>query len=122
MRKRTFLLLLAIGMQYICVQSTAYSQTSLATKANKVSATPTPGNPYLPLWEHIPDGEPYVFDDPDCPGKQRVYIYGSHDSRLTDYCGHELVLWSASTDSLWNWRYEGGNPSSENRQQRQFAQ
>ena len=107
MRKRTFLLCLAIGMQYISVQSTTYSPTSLATKDNKATETPTPGNPYLPLWEHIPDGEPYVFEDPDCPGKQRVYIYGSHDSRLTDYCGHELVLWSASTDSLWNWRYEG---------------
>ena len=34
----------------------------------------TPGNPYMPLWEHIPDGEPYVFDDPDNPGKQRVYV------------------------------------------------
>lgn len=29
-------------------------------------------NPYLPSWEYIPDGEPYVFND-------RVYIYGSHD-------------------------------------------
>ena len=36
-------------------------------------------NPYLPLWEFIPDGEPYVFEDPDNPGKYRVYIYGSHD-------------------------------------------
>jgi len=26
-------------------------------------------NPYLPSWEYIPDGEPYVFGD-------RVYIYG----------------------------------------------
>mgnify|MGYP003564311599 CR=1 FL=1 len=25
----------------------------------------TVGNPYLPLWEHIPDGEPYIFEDPD---------------------------------------------------------
>lgn len=25
-------------------------------------------NPYLPLWEYIPDGEPYVFEDPDCQG------------------------------------------------------
>ena len=24
-------------------------------------ALTTVGNPYLPLWEHIPDGEPYVF-------------------------------------------------------------
>ena len=29
-------------------------------------------NPYLPLWEHIPDGEPYVFEDPDNPGEYRV--------------------------------------------------
>ena len=67
----------------------------------------TVGNPYLPLWEHIPDGEPYVFEDPDQPGKQRVYIYGSHDSRITDYCGRELVVWSASVDSLNHWRYDG---------------
>ena len=67
----------------------------------------TVGNPYLPLWEHIPDGEPYVFEDPDNPGKERVYIYGSHDSRITDYCGMELVVWSASTDDLNHWRYDG---------------
>ena len=41
-------------------------------------------NPYLPSWEYIPDGEPYVFGD-------RVYIYGSHDIQ----------------DDLGNWRYEG---------------
>ena len=67
----------------------------------------TVGNPYLPLWEHIPDGEPYVFEAPDQPGKYRVYIYGSHDSRITDYCGREQVVWSASVDSLNNWRYDG---------------
>ena len=32
----------------------------------------TQGNPFLPLWEHIPDGEPYVFEDPDNAGKYRV--------------------------------------------------
>lgn len=64
-------------------------------------------NPYLPLWEYIPDGEPYVFDDPDVPGKKRVYVYGSHDMRVTDYCGLDLVTWSASVDSLDKWRYDG---------------
>lgn len=64
-------------------------------------------NPYLPLWEHIPDGEPYVFEDPDKPGEYRAYIYGSHDSRVTDYCGKELVVWSASVDDLTDWRYDG---------------
>ena len=64
-------------------------------------------NPYLPMWEYIPDGEPYVFDDPDSPGKKRIYIYGSHDSMITGYCGRELVTWSASVDSLDRWRYDG---------------
>lgn len=64
-------------------------------------------NPYLPLWEHIPDGEPYLFDDPDVPGKKRVYIYGSHDMLRTMYCGTDLVVWSASPDSLDSWRYDG---------------
>lgn len=58
-------------------------------------------NPYLPSWEYIPDGEPYVFGD-------RVYVYGSHDL----YNGHvfclgDYVCWSAPIDDLGNWRYEG---------------
>lgn len=64
-------------------------------------------NPYLPLWEHIPDGEPYLFEDPDRPGKYRVYIYGSHDIERSDYCGRNQVVWSADTDSLDNWRFDG---------------
>lgn len=64
-------------------------------------------NPYLPLWEHIPDGEPYVFEDPDRPGEYRVYIYGSHDSLKENYCGREQVVWSAPVDDLCNWRYDG---------------
>lgn len=73
-----------------------------------VAATNAMGaNPILPLWEHIPDGEPYVFDDPDCPGKKRVYLYGSHDMLKTMYCGTDLVVWSADPDSLGQWRYDG---------------
>jgi hypothetical protein len=72
----------------------------------KVELT-TVGNPYLPLWEHIPDGEPYVFEDPDNPGKYRVYVYGSHDNLITEYCGRDQVVWSASVDSLNRWRYDG---------------
>ncbi|MCQ2334351.1 MAG: family 43 glycosylhydrolase [Paludibacteraceae bacterium] len=64
-------------------------------------------NPFLPLWEYIPDGEPYVFEDPDNPGHYRVYLYGSHDSNITSYCGQELVVWSAPVDSLTHWRYDG---------------
>ena len=67
----------------------------------------TPGNPFLPLWEHIPDGEPYVFEDPDNPGQYRVYLYGSHDDLVTAYCGRDQVVWSAPVDDLTNWRYDG---------------
>jgi len=64
-------------------------------------------NPYLPLWEYIPDGEPYVFEDPDKPGEMRVYVYGSHDSLKKYYCGREQVVWSAPINDLNNWRYDG---------------
>lgn len=67
----------------------------------------TVGNPFLPLWEHIPDGEPHIFEDPDHPGTYRLYLYGSHDSRRTAYCGRELVVWSAALDDLNHWRYDG---------------
>lgn len=64
-------------------------------------------NPYMPLWEYIPDGEPYVFEDPDCPGKYRIYVYGSHDDLIREYCGRDQVVWSAPVDDLSNWRYDG---------------
>ncbi len=77
------------------------------TAAIMVALAANAANPYLPLWEHIPDGEPYLFDDPDNPGKKRVYIYGSHDIERSAYCGRNQVVWSASPDSLDVWRYDG---------------
>ena len=64
-------------------------------------------NPYLPLWEHVPDGEPRVFEDPDRPGHLRAYIVGSHDTHHTKYCGNDVRLWSAPTEDLTQWRDEG---------------
>ena len=58
-------------------------------------------NPYLPSWEYIPDGEPYVFGD-------RVYVYGSHDFyNGYVFCMGDYVCYSAPVDDLGNWRYEG---------------
>lgn len=58
-------------------------------------------NPYLPSWEYIPDGEPYVFGD-------RVYVYGSHDFyNGYVFCMGDYVCWSAPVEDLGNWRYEG---------------
>ena len=65
------------------------------------------GNPYLPLWEHVPDGEPRVFEDPDNPGKYRAYIIGSHDLRMNSYCGPDIRMWSAPVEDLSSWRDEG---------------
>ena len=64
-------------------------------------------NPYLPLWEHLPDGEPRVFEDPDNPGKLRAYIIGSHDVTYTAYCGPDIRMWSAPVEDLTQWRDEG---------------
>lgn len=64
-------------------------------------------NPYLPLWEHLPDGEPRVFEDPDQPGKYRAYIIGSHDVKNTDYCGPDIRMWSAPVEDLSDWKDEG---------------
>lgn len=64
-------------------------------------------NPYLPLWEHVPDGEPRVFEDPDNPGKYRAYIIGSHDTSFKSYCGSDIRMWSAPTEDLTQWRDEG---------------
>ena len=64
-------------------------------------------NPYLPLWEHLPDGEPRVFEDPDQPGKLRAYIIGSHDVTYSAYCGPDIRMWSAPVEDLSQWRDEG---------------
>ena len=64
-------------------------------------------NPYLPLWEHVPDGEPRVFEDPDNPGKLRAYIIGSHDVNYSAYCGPDIRAWSAPVEDLSQWRDEG---------------
>ncbi|MBQ9121367.1 MAG: family 43 glycosylhydrolase [Clostridia bacterium] len=58
-------------------------------------------NPYLPLHECIPDGEPHVFGD-------RVYIYGSHEQEGGDcFCNLDYVTYSAPVNDLKSWRYEG---------------
>ena len=58
-------------------------------------------NPYLPNWEYIPDGEPYVFNG-------RVYIYGSHDFfNGYAFCPGDYVTWSAPVNDLGDWTYEG---------------
>lgn len=58
-------------------------------------------NPFLPLNEYVPDGEPHVFGD-------RVYIFGSHDKEGGDtFCMLDYVSYSASIYDLKTWRYEG---------------
>lgn len=58
-------------------------------------------NPFLPNYEYIPDGEPYVFGD-------RVYVYGSHDKFNGErFCDNDYVCWSAPVEDLADWRCEG---------------
>lgn len=58
-------------------------------------------NPFLPLHEYIPDGEPHVFGD-------RVYHFGSHDKEGGyTFCMLDYVVYSAPVTDLTDWRYEG---------------
>ena len=58
-------------------------------------------NPYLPLDEYVPDGEPRLFGG-------RLYVYGSHDTAGGDFfCLEDYVAWSAPENDLSDWRYEG---------------
>lgn len=58
-------------------------------------------NPFLPLYDYIADGEPHVFED-------RLYIFGSHDQEGgKDFCLLDYVAYSAPTNDLSDWRYEG---------------
>ncbi|MCR4646108.1 MAG: family 43 glycosylhydrolase [Oscillospiraceae bacterium] len=58
-------------------------------------------NPFLPLWEHVPDGEPHVFGD-------RVYLFGSHDKEGGEtFCMLDYTCWSAPVTDLTDWRCEG---------------
>ena len=58
-------------------------------------------NPFLPLTEYIPDGEPHVFGD-------RVYLYGSHDAaNSTRFCTEDYAVWSAPVNDLSDWTCHG---------------
>lgn len=58
-------------------------------------------NPFLPICECIPDGEPHVFGD-------RVYIYGSHDKEGGEtFCMLDYTVYSAPVNNLKDWRCEG---------------
>ena len=100
MKSKTLSMIVAAACSLMAVSCAQQVET-------KKSELTTVGNPYMPLWEHIPDGEPYVFEDPDNPGKQRVYVYGSHDDLITMYCGRNQVVWSAPVEDLSLWRYDG---------------
>lgn len=58
-------------------------------------------NPFLPLNEYIPDGEPHVFGD-------RIYLYGSHDKEGGHtFCMLDYTVYSAPVADLSDWRCEG---------------
>lgn len=58
-------------------------------------------NPFLPLDEYIPDGEPHVFGD-------RIYLFGSHDKEDGEtFCMLDYMGWSAPVDDLGNWTCSG---------------
>ena len=100
------LLIASVSLPSVAETKSAGSQNTNAPSTTKYVYRGA-GNPYLPLWEHLPDGEPRVFEDPENPGKYRAYIIGSHDVRTNSYCGPDNRMWSAPVENLSEWRDEG---------------
>lgn len=105
-RPQVILLVAAMFLFYINESRGDNNQSKNAPKSTQFTYSGS-GNPYLPLWEHLPDGEPRVFEDPDNPGKYRIYIIGSHDVSFKGYCGPDIRAWSAPVEDLSNWRDDG---------------
>jgi len=106
--KREYVIFLCIAAAlFLCIGFIGEADASQQHKKGQKFVHNGAGNPYLPLWEHLPDGEPRVFEDPDNPGKYRIYIIGSHDVRFTSYCGPDIRMWSAPVEDLSRWRDEG---------------
>lgn len=63
-------------------------------------------NPFLPLNECVPDGEPHVFDG-------RAYLFGSHERVRGDkFCCEPYVFYSAPVDDLTQWTARGPSYSA----------
>lgn len=105
-KKKTMVLFLSLTGILMTTTATGQQQ-NVVKDVSKGFVHQSIGNPYLPLWEHLPDGEPRIFEDPDLPGKYRAYIIGSHDLRFTSYCGPDIRMWSAPIEDLTSWRDEG---------------
>ena len=75
--------------------------------SHRLSFTLSAQNPYLPLWEFIPDGEPYVFEDPTVPASTVSIFMVRNDNLKWMYCGRDQVVWSAPVEDLTCWRYDG---------------
>src|SRR6188768_11749 len=106
-KRHPVVLLFAALFLFSVTRVKAQNNPVQTNKSQKKFVHKLPGNPYLPLWEHVPDGEPRVFEDPDNPGKYRAYIIGSHDLRVNSYCGPDIRAWSAPVEDLTSWRDEG---------------
>lgn len=76
-------------------------ETDLRGDSDMTEAEKQSYNPFLPLNEYVPDGEPHVFGD-------RVYLFGSHDKEGGEsFCLLDYVVWSAPVDDLGSWTNTG---------------
>lgn len=101
----------------VCNEEYAYETDPMIYEIDGI-ANAGATNPYLPLWEHMPDGDPHVFWSKE-DGEWRVYIYGTHDvdpgvdkygkvdSEMPNFCSDHYITWSAPVYDLSDWRYEG---------------
>ncbi len=97
---------------YKCAQCGA--EYSYATDPMVYEVNPKTGEPitldyatsvYLPNYEFMPDNELHVFWSRQ-DNEWRVYAVGSHDTKLSGWCGPDITCWSAPVYDLTAWRFE----------------
>ena len=96
---------------YVCACGEEYSYETdpLVYTENPKTGKPVTldlaANPYLPNWEFMPDNELHVLWS-KADSEWRVYALGSHDTKLTGWCGPDITCWSAPVYDLSDWRFE----------------
>ena len=93
----------------VCMHDYSYTTDPMVYKTNPKTGEAITfdyaANPYLPNYEFMPDNELHVLWSKE-DNEWRAYALGSHDKKLSGWCGDDITCWSAPVYDLTDWRFE----------------